>query len=207
MNSVTLKNIGKRFAGQWIFKNISIEIFIGDVVAITGYNGCGKSTLLQIIAGYISQTSGQIEYSLNEQKVSHENIYKSISFASPYIDLIEEFTLKEISGFYFNFKPALKQHDIGTLVEVSRLKFSQNKKLKYFSSGMKQRVKLILALMADAPLLLLDEPLSNLDKEGIEWFDNAFAEFKKNKIVFICSNRLAEETKSCNKFLNVEDYK
>lgn len=206
MNSVILKNIGKKFSNQWIFKDISLEAQAGDVIGIIGYNGCGKSTLLQIISGYIEPSEGRVEYFINGEKIHNENMYCFMSYAAHYLDLIEEFTINEMISFYFNYK-SKKTVTINDALQNSQLHLSQNKKLKYFSSGMKQRAKLILALFADAPVLLLDEPMSNLDKAGMEWFKNMFDELAKNKIVFMCSNRIQEEIAFCNKTLNVETYK
>lgn len=207
LNSVILKNISKNFSGQWIFKNISFEAKSGDVVSITGYNGSGKSTLLQIIAGYISPTEGIIKYNINESKIKQENVYQIISYSAPYLDLIEDFSLNEIIHFYFSLKAKQRGSDLKKILEISQLSTSADKKLKYFSSGMKQRARLILSLLTEAPLLLLDEPASNMDRAGIDWFHSAFKEFSNNKIVFICSNSSIEETTLGNRILNVEDFK
>ena len=91
--------------------------------------------------------------------------------AAPYAALIEDFTLQEAVAFQENFKNWAPDTNQSTVIEV--LNFSAqnlNKPLKYFSSGMRQRVKLALAVLSDAPLLLLDEPTITLDTQGMDWF-------------------------------------
>ena len=207
MNAVTGKGISKKFSRQNIFSNISFDAHQGDVIAITGYNGSGKSTLLQIIAGYISPSGGSIEHIFNGKKINSDNLYQYISFAAPYLELIEEFALPEMISFYTKFKAVSDIISITGIIEMSQPGFSIHKQIKYYSSGMKQRVKLALALMTDVPYVLLDEPLSNLDQNGMEWFRKLMIQNKGNKIIFISSNRVQEETGFCNKFINLEDYK
>lgn len=207
MNTILLKEVSKKFSRQTIFSNISFEAQQGDIIAITGYNGSGKSTLLQIIAGYITPAGGRVEYFFNDKKIQSEHIYQHISLAAPYSELVEEFTLSELLSFYVKFKTLSNVHSVEKILETSHLGFSKNKQIKYYSSGMKQRVKLALALMTDVPLILLDEPHSNLDQNGMEWFRKLMLHNKGNKIIFISSNRVEEETGFCNKFINLEDFK
>ncbi|MEO5571065.1 MAG: ATP-binding cassette domain-containing protein [Bacteroidia bacterium] len=207
MNTISLKEISKKFLRQTIFNNISFEAQQGDVIAITGYNGSGKSTLLQIVAGYISPTSGQVDFFFKNKKIHPDNLYQYISLAAPYLELIEEFTLAETISFYTNFKSLINERSISDEIQKDHTEFSMGKQIKFYSSGMKQRVKLALALMTDVPFVLLDEPHSNLDQKGIIWFNDLLAQNKDDKIIFISSNRVREETGFCNKFINLEDYK
>jgi ABC-type multidrug transport system ATPase subunit len=207
LNAVTGKGISKKFLRQSIFSNIAFDAQQGDAIAITGYNGSGKSTLLQIIAGYISPSAGSVEHIFNGKKINPDHLYLYISFAAPYLELIEEFTLPEMISFYTKFKTLSDAIPISRIIEVSQPGFLMHKQIKYYSSGMKQRVKLALALMTDVPYVLLDEPLSNLDQNGMEWFRKLMIQNKGNKIIFISSNRVEEETGFCNKFINLEDYK
>ena len=206
-DTLTLTNLSKKFSRQWIFRDVSITANEGDAIAITGYNGSGKSTLIQIIAGYITPTDGVIEYIIKGRKANPENFYKHISLAAPYLELIEEFTLKEMISFYGKFKSYPGDQDTERIIEAAGLPVASHKPLKHFSSGMKQRVKLTLALMADVSVVLLDEPHSNLDQNGIGWFTQLINAFKKDKILFISSNRMEEETVICNKFIKIENYK
>jgi ABC-type multidrug transport system ATPase subunit len=207
LNTITLKGVSKKFSGQRIFSNVSFEAKQGDAIAITGYNGSGKSTLLQIIAGYISPSTGSIEHFFNDKKILPHSLYQYISLATPYLELIEEFTLGEMISFYNKFKSLTDLPSIKGIIESSHSGFERDKQIKYYSSGMKQRVKLILAMMTDVPFVMLDEPHSNLDQDGMEWFGKLLIQNKGNKIIFISSNRVQEETGICNKFIHLEDFR
>ncbi|MBT8195130.1 MAG: ATP-binding cassette domain-containing protein [Bacteroidia bacterium] len=186
-----LSNIGKHFAYRWVFKNISLQLETGQSLAITGPNGIGKSTLLKIIASYMEPSEGKVEYSFNGKPVEQENIYNHIGMAAPYMELINEYSLSELIQFYSCHK---KVNDklINEAVLAFKLDSSLDKSLKYFSSGMLQRTKLLLALGSDSKILLLDEPHTNLDSEGIETYGKLLDSRKNDSVVIISSNRKDE---------------
>ena len=186
---IALDKLGRRFNREWIFKNIDYTFEQGQSYAILGINGSGKSTLLQVLSGALTPSSGSLTYTLNNQKVDAEDIYKHLIIAAPYLELIEEFTLLEVLNFHFQFKLRKQNLDNNALVKLLGMEASQNKQLKYFSSGMKQRVKLILAFCSDVPILMLDEPTANLDEQGIKWYLQLIKEFTQNQLVIICSNQ------------------
>lgn len=167
---IHLENISKKFAAEWIFKKVNLQINPGDKLVILGGNGSGKSTLLQIISGYVLPNSGTITYTNNNNKVDTEELNYYLSIATPYLELIEDYTLSEIIEHCAAYKPFMNGLSTPEIIEISGLSQAKNKYIKNYSSGMKQRVRLTLAILADCPLLLLDEPVSNLDKAAIEWF-------------------------------------
>lgn len=202
---ISLSQVGRRFNKEWIFKEIDYEFQSGGRYAILGPNGSGKSTLISILMGTLSPSAGKISY-VDGVEIRHENIYKYLSFAAPYLDLIEEFTLEETLSFHFSFKcyaPGMDQEKLLALLGLSR---SQDKPLKYFSSGMKQRTKLALACCSDTPLLFLDEPTSNLDSQGIDWYKQLIDEFGLQKTIIIGSNQ-QHEYEFCKHHLSISDYK
>jgi ABC-type multidrug transport system ATPase subunit len=203
---IILTNIGRRFNRDWIFRNIDYTFTIGETYAILGPNGSGKSTLLQILNGSLSPSAGNISYSLNDQVVEAESIFKQLSLAAPYLEVIEEFTLDEMIDFHFKFKSYLKGMDKEAVINLLNLDGSKNKLIKYFSSGMKQRLKLALAFCSDTPLLMLDEPTSNLDTQGVDWYLNLVQQFALNRLTIICSNQ-QHEYGFCRHQLNISDYK
>lgn len=195
---LTLQNIGKRFKREWIFKNINVTIFQNDPLAILGSNGSGKSTLLQLVSGAVDATEGNISYSsLPDPSL----LYKQVSIASPYMELIEEFTLVELAYFHNRFKPFIGNITVKEFVMLTGLESSQNKQIKYFSSGMKQRVKLALAILSNTKILLLDEPCSNLDSFSISWYQSLIKEYTIDRIVIIASNYQLHEYHFCKKEL------
>ena len=206
---ITLSNIGKRYNYEWIFRKVNYEFITGDNYVILGSNGSGKSTLLQVIGASLISSEGEIKYKTTspETEVPVENIYKHLSFASPYLELFEEFTLKESIVFQAKFKPFLAELNAEAIIALTQLEKAKNKQLKHFSSGMKQRVRLALAILSDTPLLLLDEPTSNLDKKAIDWYQNLITNYTKNRLVIVCSNQLEHEYFFCKKQLHIEEYK
>src|SRR5690606_25020536 len=134
---IELTKVGKRFNRHWIFRNLSFQFESGNHYAITGPNGSGKSTLLQIISGFSTHNEGTIQYFLNEQPVSSESIFRQISFAAPYLDLIEEMTLVEFFSFHHKMKGWLPGIDAKHIILLCGLEKSAHKQIRYYSSGMK----------------------------------------------------------------------
>jgi ABC-type multidrug transport system ATPase subunit len=204
---ITVSKAGKKFGREWIFRNVSLEINPGDKLAILGLNGSGKSTLLQALTGYLQLNEGEVIYTKNNQAIDNEAYYKHLSLASPYLELIEDFTLKEQlehAAVYKKFLPGL---NIDAVIELSGMAAHKNKYIKLFSSGMKQRLKLSLAILADAPVLFLDEPTTNLDASVTEWYKQLIASYAMHKTIIVCSNSIKNEYSFCDKAITMEDFK
>ncbi len=193
---IILENIGKRFNKEWIFRKLNFEFSEANKYVILGTNGCGKSTLLQILAGASSQSEGTIKFNNYEDTA---NLFKSVSLAAPYLELLEEMTWKEAVSFHGKFKKFTNGINEEKVIEISGLKESSEKEIRNFSSGMKQRARLTFAILSDAPLLLLDEPSTNLDANAVQWYHHLISEFAKEKLVIVCSNYNKEEYYFCNK--------
>ena len=203
---IFLDKVGKRYNYEWVFKAISFQFHSGTSYAILGANGSGKSTLLQIIAGNLSPSEGKVNYTLHEKKIEVENIFRSTGFSAPYLELIEEFSLEEMISFHEKFKPFSPALSKNKVMEILGMEKSKGKMLKNFSSGMKQRVKLALALLSDVPVVLLDEPATNLDEQGVSWYKNLVNDFSKERLLIVCSNQL-QEYDFCKEQLNLHDFK
>ena len=199
---ISLEQACKRFNKEWIFKNLDFQFEAGKHYALVGNNGSGKSTLLQIIAGYSSLTKGNISWS----PFDAVNIYQQISFAAPYLELVEEFTATEQFEFQAQFKSIQKDLSTEKILDLIGLKNAAHKQIRYYSSGMKQRLKLALAIFSDCPILLLDEPCSNLDKEGYALYDTLIKEYAMHKLIIVGSNDPAEYH-FCKAQVNLMDYK
>ena len=199
---ISLEQACKRFNKEWIFKNLNFQFEAGKHYALVGNNGSGKSTLLQIIAGYSGLTKGSIHWS----PFDAVNIYEQISFAAPYLELVEEFTATEQFEFQAQFKPIQKDLSTEKILELIGLKNAAHKQIRYYSSGMKQRLKLALAIFSDCPILLLDEPCSNLDKEGYALYDTLIKEYAMHKLIIVGSNDPVEYH-FCKAQVNLMDYK
>jgi len=204
---IKLTNIGKRFNLDWIFRDIDYIFSSDHAYVIQGFNGSGKSTLLQTICGNVLPTKGNIEYRINDTLIPIENVFRHVSIAAPYLELIEELTLFETIKFHGKFKAYIDNISLKEIVERVGLGDSGNKQIKHFSSGMKQRVKLALAILSDTDLLLLDEPLSNLDKRTTKWYNKMIQDFRRDRLIIVCSNQYEEEYSFCDSHVKIEDYK
>ncbi len=203
---IELKNLGKRFNRQWIFRKLDFTFQKGQTYAITGHNGSGKSTLLQIIAGALEKNEGEVVFKADGNPVHPENHYRYFSFSAPYLELIEELTLTEFFEFHFSLKPVLDGLTIAQVIDKIELTNAANKQIRQFSSGMKQRAKLGQAFFCRAPVVLLDEPTANLDVQGIDLYLKLVEEFGKNRLLIICSND-EQEIGFCSKRIHISDYK
>lgn len=204
---IVLDHIGRRFNKEWIFRNIGLTFQGNQSYAVLGPNGSGKSTLLQLLSGYLSPSEGKIVYYTAEGKeVDKDVFYQSISLAAPYLDLVEEFSLKELISFHFSFKPFIKGMDAEALTGLLGFDKYAGREIRYFSSGMKQRVKLALAFCSDTPVLLLDEPCTNLDEEGIAWYHLLAERFCGERLTIVGSNQ-SREYDFCTNRISITDYK
>ena len=203
---IQLQDVAKKFNKEWIFQNVNHELNHADPTAIIGPNGSGKSTLLQLIAGSLLQTRGEILYKQQGQDIPAEKIYNYISFVAPGLSLPEDFTLKEFIKFHFSFKQLKAGHDIEELPTRFLLEGAANKYIKNFSTGMKQRLKLGIALYADTPILLFDEPATNLDTKGLDWYLEETSRIREEKLIIVCSNR-EDEYSFCKTYINILDFK
>jgi len=186
--TISLSDTSKRFNREWIFLNFNYTFESGISYAVTGPNGSGKSTLLQIIAGAMVASTGRILYSHAGRNIEQDDVYKYISFAAPYLELIEEMSVTELLIYQNKFKPFLSGVSIRQMIELAGLENAAHKQVRYYSSGMKQRVKLIQAVFSDTPCILLDEPCTNLDEEGINLYKQLITDYCRDRLVIVSSN-------------------
>lgn len=201
---ITLTQTGKRYNREWIFRNCNLVFESGSTYAITGVNGSGKSTLLQVIAGAIMASEGDVVFEKEGNKIEIAEHFEHCSIVAPYLELIEEMTALELLQFHRQFKqwtrplPEILQH-VG-------LEKAAHKQIRYYSSGMKQRLKLAQAFFSNTSLLLLDEPTTNLDQKGIDLYHQLIREHSSNRIVIVCSND-ENEYSFCRQIIRMEEYK
>lgn len=199
--SIHLQSVSKKFHQQYLYKDLNLNILPKDKIVITGNNGSGKSTLLKIIAGLMSPNNGQVKYYCGEKLIEKEKWHQYISVAAPYMSLIDDFNIYEIIRHIKVFREFY--YDEKTMIDVLELNKHLNKPFKQFSSGMKQRVRLLLAIMDKAPVLLLDEPCSNLDANGIKWYSDLINKVVDNKTIIVFSNSQPQEYFFCDKHFDL----
>lgn len=204
--TISLSDTGKRYNRDWIFRHLDVQFLSGSSYAITGPNGSGKSTLLQTISGASLLNEGSIHYQYEGRTIDPEHHYRYLSYCAPYLELIEEMTATELLEFHRGFKSWKPGIQTSTALQAVGLEKSANKQIRYFSSGMKQRLKLAQAFFSDTPVLLLDEPCTNLDKEGIALFRDLLQAYTKDRLVIISSNDPVEY-EGCQQEICIIDYK
>lgn len=202
MKQISLIDAGKRFNKDWIFQSLNVVFEQGQHYALIGNNGSGKSTLLQILSGYTTLSKGTIEWN----NADSQTAYDQISIAAPYLELVEELTTIEHFKFHATFKSLVDTLSIQEMIEWIGLENATHKQIRYFSSGMKQRLKLALAIFSTSPILLLDEPCSNLDKEGYALYKELIQQYAMHKLIIVGSND-PEEYAFCTQQINLMDYK
>lgn len=204
---ISLNKISRKFNYEWIFRDVNFEFTSGNAYAILGSNGSGKSTLLQIISGHLHPSEGTINYSKDKITIAVEDFFRHVTYSGPYLELIEEFTLEEMLTFHHRFRKFRNGLNVNDVIDITGLARNRNKPIKYFSSGMKQRVRLAIALLSESDVVLLDEPAANLDRKAIEWYRTLVAEHSRDRIIIVCSNSQSDEHDFCSQSIVIDDYK
>ena len=183
------KNLSKRFNREWIFKDLNYQFNTPGTYAIVGPNGSGKSTLLQVLWGQMVPSVGSVSFEINGLKIAQSDLFKHVAIATPYMDLIDEFTLNEMVKFHFSFKEIRDHKSLEEVIELLELNHAREKVIANFSSGMRQRLKLGLAFYSQCSALFLDEPTTNLDRKSMDWYSRHLEQVSDKKLVFIASNQ------------------
>jgi ABC-type multidrug transport system ATPase subunit len=204
--TIFLSDAGKRFNREWIFRRLTYTFTSGESYAIIGPNGSGKSTLLQVLSGSAMLSEGTIQYSISNGQSSGELIYKHVSICAPYLEVVEEMTAKEFLEFHQSFKSFLPGNSINSIISAVGLETAADKQIRYYSSGMKQRIKLAQCVFSDTEIVLLDEPCTNLDAEGISLYHQLISDHCRNRLVVVSSNDVTEY-KFCTQQLSILTYK
>jgi ABC-type multidrug transport system ATPase subunit len=200
---IQVSSLGKRFNRQWLFREL--DFTIKNHTAIIGPNGSGKSTFLQLLTGFTLPTEGKVTWRDESGLIPAEEQYRFLSVSAPYLELIEDFTLLEQLQFHFRFKGIRYEKSLEDLTTIGFFKGEETKLIRQFSSGMKQRLKLILALYSDVPVVFLDEPTTNLDVKGIEWYQNQIQQLQI-PLLIVASNQ-EQEYLFCEEKINLETLK
>lgn len=204
--TISLTDAGKRFNRDWIFRHLTYEFSAGQSYAIIGPNGSGKSTLLQVLSGAMQMNEGNGQWTMDNSQIETENIYNYVSICAPYLELVEEMTLKEFLEFHHQFKPFLFSITPEKIISLLGLEEATNKQIRNFSSGMKQRVKLAQAIFSDVPVVLLDEPCTNLDAAGVALYLQLITDYCQNRLVIVSSNDEVEYG-FCREKVNITEWK
>ena len=203
---ISLEHTSKKFQRYWIFKDINYNFTTPGAYALLGANGSGKSTLMRVIAGIQNPSKGKVHFEVNNQKLEANKVFPFISYCAPGMEIVEELTLKEFLDFHFTFKKTLPGISVQDIIDITGLETAANKPISDYSSGMKQRVKLAQAIFSDTPTLLLDEPCTNLDNNGVSQYREWMERYTADRLVIVASNDVREYF-FCKEHLEVESYK
>lgn len=185
---IEAKNLGKKFGRNWIFRGLNLAFTTGKPVAILGANGSGKSTLMSILAGQLLPTEGRVTYYDDDsQPIAPEKQFARLNWVAPYIELVEEMTLRELLRFHIAFRPLTAS--VTEIMQWLHLEAAADREIRHFSSGMKQRLRLGLAFYDQtASVLLLDEPTANLDAHYTEWYRQEVQRLVSERLIVVASN-------------------
>lgn len=215
MNQVLVKNLSYQFSkNNILFQDISFEVNEGDIFGIYGQNGAGKSTLLKLIGGLLrpqilpnKKETNKIDLILQGNRIELNELTEFVSYVAPYYNIYEDFTLIELieilAKIRNNGKIKLIQTNAIDLMNDFKLYNKRNHKIKSYSSGMKQRCKIILGLLNDSPFYFFDEFSTNLDKEGSEITKTKIIELQQNRKVILIATNESHEKEICNKFIEI----
>lgn len=204
---IILHGIAKHYGREVVFQNVDLSLAAGGHTAILGPNGSGKSTLLQLIGGALTPTKGTIEHRHHGHTLAEDAVYPYVVVAAPYLGLYEDLSLKQTLEFHFRIKRLREGLTMADVARIAYLEHAMEKPVLHFSSGMKQRLKLALAILSDTPLLLLDEPTSNLDADAIAWYRELVRKHIAGRTVLIASNAIAVEHDVCTTGIDIMRYK
>lgn len=195
---IGLEKAGKSYADRWIFRNLDMQLGPGDRLALLGPNGSGKSTLMLTLAGYIRPTEGRWSAVSSAKEIPVENIGTAISLCMPGMETFEEFSLEQVLRLHTATRQMLMETDLtGLAAQMLFEPGNMGKPVRFFSSGMKQRLKLGLALLTASEAVFLDEPLTNLDARGTDWYYQLVEAYLGQRLLVVASNR-PDEYPMCN---------
>lgn len=196
----------RKFGNQNIFMDLNLEIENGSRWAILGANGSGKSTFLKCAYGALSLTEGRIEYQAKDGSLSPTEAAHRMGYSAPYFELIEELSAVEFLNTLQKFRPFQKDWESQQILEACLLEHAAKKRIADFSSGMKQRLRLGVAVLSEVDLVILDEPSSNLDKEGLAWYQRFLEAHLNNRTLLVGTNYSEDEAFLCDQKLLITDY-
>jgi len=200
------ENLSKTFDGREpVFNSIKMELRNNGSIGIGGKNGSGKTTLLKIMAGLLIPTVGNVMLSVKNNVIPKDGFNDYYGFVAPYLNLYEEFTDREQIKVFMELKGLRYNEDkADKLLSEFNLSNTENKYIGKFSSGMKQRLKFVLAFIHEPLILFLDEPFSNLDEYGINSAERMIANHIDGGGGVVIASNDSREKALCNEIISLD---
>ncbi|GAA5219737.1 ABC transporter ATP-binding protein [Membranihabitans marinus] len=203
---IEIESLTKEYNYSTIFENISDTFSPNHRIAVLGENGSGKSTFLKVLCGMVDATQGKIRWRNDDRTFQKHQWFQYFSFSSPQLFFGDQMTVEEVFHYFMRLKSFQKDIDPQKALDILSFEVHRDKPLKRLSSGMYQRIRLVLTICTDAPVLFLDEPCSNLDKKGVDLYHQLIDEYGQNRMIFVASND-EREYDFCDRMLSITDYK
>lgn len=201
---VELQEVTHSFGGEDVLSRLSLVIQPGESWAITGGNGSGKTTVLRCLSGLIRPREGRVVWLGSDEEPIHSGKWSTLwSYAAPYMELPEELSMAEVLRLQEDQRGLLDGMSRQQLIERSGLGHAVNRPIKGFSSGMKQRLRLLLAYCTDSKIIFLDEPTSNLDRAAINWMIELDDSLRADRTLIVGSNHIEPELGLCTKMIEL----
>ena len=204
--NIEFQSVSKRFAYEWIFRDVNYTIPSGSRLGIIGPNGSGKSTFLRVLLGTIDPSKGKVLYQAGDKVINANEVFQNFSFTAPYMGIPDNLTIEEAVKFHFKFRTVKADINPNDIPAIALLANNKKKLIRQYSSGMRQRFKLILAMATDSDILAFDEPTTNLDEEGKAWFQSNLKNYLGDRTLIIATNE-KDDLALVSEKLNIIDYK
>lgn len=205
---ITIQHLRKNYGNKEVLKDISLEIYPGQVIGYIGPNGAGKSTTVKILCGLISDYSGEITIDGLDLRQNILTIKNKIGYVPESAELYEVLTPNEflhLMGAMYHLPHDIIQMKIEGIMSAFSLQYELNKRIETFSKGMKQKVLIASALLHNPSILFLDEPLSGLDANSVIMIKNLIRRLAdEGKTIFYCSHMMDIVEKVSDKIILID---
>lgn len=206
MNSIEALGISKSFGDENVLRGINLSLESGKVSGVLGPSGAGKTTLVKCLIGIIGLSGGTV--SINGTKIPDLKIMDSIGYMAQQDALYEDLTGLQNLVFFGQLKGMAKKDAVSSahsLMELVDLDKDKNKKVVYYSGGMKRRLSLTAALIGDPQIIVLDEPTVGIDPVLRELFWQEFTRLKSLGKTIIVTTHVMDEADKCDRLLLIRD--
>lgn len=202
-----VKNVSKQFKEGYALQDISLSASSGEIIGFVGHNGSGKTVLFKCICGFYQATEGEIL--INGLKVGiGEDMPHNISFTIEEPAFCMEYSGRRNLEFLYELRHKRDRQYIRAMMEKVGLDYDNRKKVGKYSLGMKQRLAIAQVLMEESPIIIMDEPMNGLDRQGIQDIrELILEEKKKKKVVLLASHNREDIEYLCDTVYRLENGK
>jgi len=191
---ISISHVSKYYGSKPALKNLTLDVFPGQVIGYIGPNGAGKSTTVKILTGLIPDFEGEVRVAGIDLRTHPLEVKKRIGYVPENAELYEVLSpmeYLEFVGALYGMENALLIERAEKLLGAFGLAANKHARMTSFSKGMKQKVLLIAGIIHDPPILILDEPLSGLDANAVITVKELIIRFsKEGKTIFYCSHMM-----------------